>query len=230
MLAGISLEILILLGESVCPGAFVCLRYPSRFLSPWCLPTGHLSVPGQVLLLFQEGLPSPQSQMVRPQDSKAGMSHIILEAIGRVLEVDMGQKKKKKSNKQEEHKMATLGPLPSLLFWNIVWVFLGESKTLPQRKMKTSSASEPREVSLGGDFGLTVRRGRKGSQRYSHPIPTRCLGRQTGYRGLSRTDKKVKVTECQGDSGPSQDWMERREQSTQISLWALKRSERERLT
>lgn len=81
------------------------------------------------------------------------------------------------------HKMATLGPLPSLLFWNIVWVFVGESETLPQRKMKTSSASESREVSLGGDFGLTVRRGRKGSERSSHPIPTRCLGRKTGYRG-----------------------------------------------
>lgn len=160
----------------------------SSYRASFCPGSGSPPVSG--------GLPSPQSQMVWPQDSKAGMSHIILEAIGRVLEVDMGQKKKKKSNKQEEHKMATLGPLPSLLFWNIVWVFLGESKTLPQRKMKTSSASEPRDVSLGGDFGLTVRRGRKGSQRYSHPIPTRCLGRKTGYRGLSRTDKKVKVTEC----------------------------------
>lgn len=78
--------------------------------------------------------------------------------------------------------MATLGPLPSLLFWNIVWVFVGESETLPQRKMKTSSASEFREVSLGGDFGLTVRRGRKESQRSSHPVPTRCLRRNTGYR------------------------------------------------
>lgn len=46
VLAGISLEILILLRESVCPGAFVCLRYPSRFLSPWCLSAGHLSVLG----------------------------------------------------------------------------------------------------------------------------------------------------------------------------------------
>lgn len=37
--------------------------------------------------------------MVRPQDSKAGMSHIILETIGRILEVDM--RPPKKSNKQE---------------------------------------------------------------------------------------------------------------------------------
>lgn len=74
--------------------------------------------------------------MMRPQDSREGISAIILEAIGRILEVDVGKKKTQKNAQNNKKEGAQdVYPEPYLLFWNILWIFLGENKTPPQRKM-----------------------------------------------------------------------------------------------